>query len=249
MKRFGNRGGRYLGLFPAFSLAEILITLGVIGVVVALTMPSLVNSYEKKVTVERLKESYSMINQAVIASENDNGNILYWDYSSDVSGDRFFSQYLKPYLKGVAKKTGRVSFWKKLDGTIDNSGSNMYAVPRYMLPNGVYITVYSSPYSGVNLRKTSAWIIVDINGPSRPNRAGRDVFFMGIYPYLQSETGKVTLGIHEQCGSGEIHTRLTREKILTSGCATCKKDYTGAGYACGLLIQKDGWQIKDDYPW
>ena len=54
-------------------------------------MPSLVNSYEKKVTVERLKESYSMINQAVIASENDNGNILYWDYSSDVSGDRFFS--------------------------------------------------------------------------------------------------------------------------------------------------------------
>lgn len=242
-------GGRYLGLFPAFSLAEILITLGVIGVVVALTMPSLVNSYEKKVTVERLKESYSMINQAVIASENDNGNILYWDYSSDVSGDRFFSQYLKPYLKGVAKKTGRVSFWKKLDGTIDNSGSNMYAVPRYMLPNGVYITVYSSPYSGVNLRKTSAWIIVDINGSSRPNRAGRDVFFMGIYPYLQSETGKVTLGIHEQCGSGEIHTRLTREKILTSGCATCKKDYTGAGYACGLLIQKDGWQIKDDYPW
>lgn len=75
-------------------------------------MPSLLNSYEKKVTVERLKESYSMINQAVIASENDNGNILYWDYSSDVSGDRFFSQYLKPYLKGVEKKLTLSQFGK-----------------------------------------------------------------------------------------------------------------------------------------
>lgn len=154
-------------------------------------MPSLLNSYEKKVTVERLKESYSMINQAVIASENDNGNILYWDYSSDVSGDRFFSQYLKPYLKGVEKKTNIESIWKKLDGTIDNSGSNMYAVPRYMLPNGVYITVYSSVYSGVNLRKTSAWIIVDINGSSRPNRAGRDVFLWEFILICSQKRGKL----------------------------------------------------------
>lgn len=104
-------------------------------------------------------------------------------------GIGFFSIF-EALFKRSRKKTGRVSFWKKLDGTIDNSGSNMYAVPRYMLPNGVYITVYSSPYSGVNLRKTSAWIIVDINGPSRPNRAGRDVFLWGFILICSQKLGK-----------------------------------------------------------
>lgn len=38
----------------AFTLAETLITLGVIGVVAALTLPTLINSYKKQVTTARL---------------------------------------------------------------------------------------------------------------------------------------------------------------------------------------------------
>ena len=50
----------------AFTLAEVLITLGIIGIVAAMTLPSLIANYQKKVTVNRLKQAYSMINQALL---------------------------------------------------------------------------------------------------------------------------------------------------------------------------------------
>ena len=234
-----------------FTLSEVLITLGIIGIVAALTLPSVINKYEKKVTVERLKQTYSMFNQAIIASEAVNGDLKDWIYSDSetVEEDVFFNTYLRPYMKGVEKYSKPMNLWKRLDGTIDTDGSSMYSRPKYKLPNGVIFSVYSRTFTDVNLYKTSAWIIVDINGEKNPNRAGRDVFFMGIYPYLPKETGKISMGIHEQCGSGQIHTRLSRDELLNEGCATCRKDYSGRGYSCGLLIQKDGWEIKDDYPW
>ena len=40
-----------------FTLADVLITLGIIGIVAALTLPSLIQKYQEKVTLERLKKS------------------------------------------------------------------------------------------------------------------------------------------------------------------------------------------------
>lgn len=48
-------GGAYLKLFKGFTLAEVLITLGIIGVVAALTMPALVANYKKQEAVSKLK--------------------------------------------------------------------------------------------------------------------------------------------------------------------------------------------------
>ena len=43
-----------------FTLAEVLITLGIIGVVAALTIPSLMTAYNKHITETRLKKFYSL---------------------------------------------------------------------------------------------------------------------------------------------------------------------------------------------
>lgn len=48
----------------AFTLAEVLITLGIIGVVSAMTIPSLIQSYKEKQTVVTLKKFYSTMSQA-----------------------------------------------------------------------------------------------------------------------------------------------------------------------------------------
>ena len=42
---------------------------------------------------------------------------------------------------------------------------------------------------------------------------------------------------------------LTREELLTSPRAGCNNTVYRAGVMCGALIQRDGWEIKDDYPW
>lgn len=59
----------------AFTMAEVLITLGIIGIVAAMTLPALVAKYQKNVTSNRLKKIYSTLSQALNRSQVDNGDI------------------------------------------------------------------------------------------------------------------------------------------------------------------------------
>ncbi len=61
-----------------FTLAEVLITLGIIGIVAALTMPSLIQNSKRQETSARLKKFYSTMSQALIMAELDNGPIKDW---------------------------------------------------------------------------------------------------------------------------------------------------------------------------
>ena len=61
-----------------FTLAEVLITLGIIGVVSALTIPSLIAGCQEKVTITKLKKMYQMVKEAEIASSIDNGSPSDW---------------------------------------------------------------------------------------------------------------------------------------------------------------------------
>ena len=67
----------------AFTLAEVLITLGIIGVVAALTLPSVIAKYQDKVTVTKVKKAYAMFSQAYLSAINDNGGLPKeeWDCS------------------------------------------------------------------------------------------------------------------------------------------------------------------------
>ena len=62
----------------AFTLAEVLITLGIIGVVAAMTLPTLINNYNKAVAVAKLQKAYSAMNQAFKMAEVKYVNINEW---------------------------------------------------------------------------------------------------------------------------------------------------------------------------
>lgn len=59
-----NKNKRYITF--GFTLAEVLITLGIIGVVAALTIPALISNYRSKVAVTQLKKMYSVMSQALL---------------------------------------------------------------------------------------------------------------------------------------------------------------------------------------
>ena len=61
----------------AFTLAEVLITLGIIGIVAAMTMPSLITNYQKQRAVTQLKKSYTNLAEAVKRSELEKTGILH----------------------------------------------------------------------------------------------------------------------------------------------------------------------------
>ena len=49
----------------AFTLAEILITLGIVGIISALTIPTLIQNHKKQVLVNQLKKAMSEISQGL----------------------------------------------------------------------------------------------------------------------------------------------------------------------------------------
>ena len=81
------------GKETGFTLAEVLITIGIIGIVAALTFPSIIGYYQKKVLQEQFKVAYSMLSQLLLKSEVDLGGkaeCYYWDvnpYGADVCAE------------------------------------------------------------------------------------------------------------------------------------------------------------------
>ena len=98
----------------AFTLAEVLITLGIIGVVAAITIPSLVTNYQKHVVETKLAKFNSTMNQAVRLSMVDNGDPDGWveqsreyTYSDMVN---FMNTYFLPYMKYVKMKRNSANY-------------------------------------------------------------------------------------------------------------------------------------------
>ena len=216
-----------------FTLAEVLITLGIIGVVAAMTLPSLINTYKKQETSSRLKKFYSMMSQAILFSENDNGPSSEWDkkaISLDENGNinaaeqaklasEYFNKYIKPYIK-----------YTKID---ENP-------KEYQDENGQArkIEVYMSDGSTFYFNNgTCAHFSYDTNGHKQPNEHGRDRFNFLICPphnRVHCLSQNQTL-----CpwGFGSIDDREgARTRCMNS------PQY------CTSLIMKDGFEFKKDYP-
>ncbi len=231
----------------AFTLAEVLITLAVIGVVAALTMPTLIQSYKKQVASTRLKKFYSSMEQAIKLSEIDNGPVGYWTKEKSIydgilnSGsadddkknealakDRehvktFYQTYIKPYLR-VANE----------DFEYQDANDN-----RKIL---IYLSD-GSTFVMHNGNCTDFWF--DINGRKSPNTSGRDIFAFLICPssdtYYWGFSGNQTFKPYAKRRDIMNNDSISREKLLE----VCKNS---AGFCSGLLMY-DNWEFKDDYPY
>ena len=94
----------------AFTLAEVLITLGIIGIVASLTLPNIIYNYQKHVVETRLQKFYSTINQAVRMAEQDYGDRENWAQQGNQNEIEFINKYYVPYLN--VTKTRKIA-WNK----------------------------------------------------------------------------------------------------------------------------------------
>lgn len=222
-------------LRPAFTLAEVLITLGIIGTIAALTIPTLVKEYQKQQTVTQLQKVYSTINQAIKMSELENGSISTWPIPAANIDEynNWWNTYIIPYFSVIQNCGSTVSpclsqKFTYLDAT-EISWSTGYT--NILLKDGVGV------HTGA-IDSNEADIYFDLNASKRPNIMGKDIFMITIlYPQ-----GKTTF-------YGQ-NLNFTRDYILGNHDASCNKSSGNLkGRTCGLLIQMDGWKISDDYPW
>lgn len=80
----------------AFTIAEVLITLGIIGIIAAMTLPSLITKHQKNLTISQLKRVYTVLNQALNLSQAVNGEFKYWDNALVIGQEEYYERYWKP---------------------------------------------------------------------------------------------------------------------------------------------------------
>jgi len=235
----------------AFTLAEVLITLGVIGIVAAMTIPVLVNSYQKTQTITQLKEVYSQLNNAMALAKVDNGtDVNAWDLpnSSLVAAETYFAQtYLMPYLKVIqdcgttatAACSHDVGYTSNLSGSTNSfytlGGASYYS---FTLANGAIVTVQVFSQTGQSVGESRVYVYMDVNGRTVPNIMGKDTFLV-----------ELGYGTNDKSKFYPYAYSMNRLSLMTNGDGPDCNRQTGNGARCFALVMKDGWKIADDYPW
>ena len=228
----------------AFTLAEVLITLGIIGVVASLTLPSVITKYQKKQTLTQVKKAYSTLGQIAQRAVADNGPIL------STASERFtaeeyreiFNTYWLPYLKDIDIFPEGECIKLNNDNceymNMDKRGF-LYGEVLTNVDNG---QIFFSTTDGMTYfikimdelpGYTRNWVFVDINGIKSPNRLGRDVFAFEV-DFYKGIAGP---------------TALTPPDWFTVDPMIVNSLCRGPGISCVEKIMRDGWKISDDYPW
>ena len=234
----------------AFTLAEVLITLGIIGVVAAMTIPTLVANYKKKVVETRLVKVYSTFNQAIKMSEVENGPLTTWDSIEETSewvdgvgsiitasdiGD-WYDKYLAPYIKvlKVEKNTGnkdaKINIYMP-DGSLVMISGNSWLV----WPNANdYKAEEFGEDSGMTNRNIddcgTKYFTFYFNPRTDLQNAKKYHYGKGLEPYLAGWDG-------------------TKEMLLEDDALGCKKESVSNERAyCTQLIRMNNWKIPHDYP-
>ena len=226
----------------AFTLAEVLITLGIIGVVAAMTMPTLIMQHQKKVFATRVKQTYSIISNALLSSVADNGAPNTWYFGDRAETDginikndpeaikRLAKTYFAPYLKVIKEGTGQ-------DG-------GYYL----MLSNGSTLTFWTDGGIDANdiYKPSLIYIIVSFNGNT-------NVYWDASRDYSRND---VIMVIGDTSASSKLSFfcwstgEKNRDSVKNHYKYGCNKDIPKhRRMNCGTLLQMDSWEIKDDYPW
>lgn len=214
-----------------FTMAEVLITMGILGVVAAMTFPALIEGYKKKETVAKLQKAYTILNQAFYRSQADNGDYRDWLRGVDIGLEKFYDIYWYPYFQitivcDTYKKCGYKEQrpWKRPDSA---KVQPVFTDANFRVP---FITsdniLYSISIAYGSADNASNLIFVDINASRLPNLLGNDVFV-----FVTTENNVIM--------------PLGYDKTQTEVLSDCKT----TGEFCAAKIMQNGWQIKQDYPW
>ena len=186
------------GKEAGFTLAEVLITLGIIGIVAALTFPSIIGYYQKKVLQEQFKVAYSMFSQLLLKAEVDLGGkpeCYYWDenFGANVSECNVLLNNILSNMQVVAKceknayQKGCIPEYEGCDTIMQANNPDLTDDEAYAATAGcgnfrknailndrtAYVFkngIILIPYGPMPL------YAIDINGKKGPNKWGYDLF-------------------------------------------------------------------------
>lgn len=223
----------------AFTLAEVLITLGIIGVIAAMTLPSVINRTRQKELETAFNKQYSVLQQAVMKVKYEDE--LPFDtvsYGISAITNDSESNFMKSLARqyNVLKNCGSINkntgcILQEEDGTFSyyKTLSNS-SLDRVYIDDGGFITTDGTTFfieQGYQAETTGFLVSIDLNGYlKKPNRMGYDLFMFSI-----TKEGKV-----QPMGAEGTYWQNSREQLCSKTSTSSQNGYTCAYYA---LTDKD----------
>lgn len=229
-----------------FSLAEILITLGVVGVTIAIVLPSLIIRYRHMSLNTKMKKSYSILAQGMQRAVPDGDfstNINFYG-EGEARAETFFNEYFKPYFR-VVNVCGynKEGCWAQTHDRSNNPVGQSYGMDdsfTFILSDGSAVCLkiletsqagYISETLGVDVSKfvnVSAYpvVYIDTNAKRSPNTLGKDVHL-----FVLTERGFVPAG-----------RKAATDSEIWSECSE-------TGYFCFEGILRNNWAISPNDNW
>jgi len=225
----------------------VLITLSIIGVIAAITIPSIVANHQKRELEVRFAKSYRTAMHAVNMSIAENGGIETWEWVDETLVPNDYSieivkKYFLPYLnvakfcpdantRGcfpdvVYKVGGTGNDWSNLD--IRNN-------PKVLLADGSSIAFNFAAKCLTNGNRCLI-LQIDTNGARKPNVVGYDLHEINFYP----QTGEILpAGVYKNNSYNEDTKSFYRYSEEESR-SMCKAD----GFYCSGIVIQDGFKIN-----
>jgi prepilin-type N-terminal cleavage/methylation domain-containing protein len=268
--KVGHKSHEYgMNKKAAFTLAEVLITLAIIGVVAALTIPSLINKCQKIVLAKQAQKEYAMWTQAFksVLVDNNTTSLSETELWNNIES--------KTFSHGYNPTTSNTGFWTELNKYLKISTSSVQPSPnlyayfndeksskstneyyRVFLSDGsmlrffwIYKTVLQKSDEacakiknvGGNMCDYVAYIFLDINGNAGPNIYGRDIlaFYLSNEGILYPEGGKDYAIFKEQI-SLSSNTNYWKNIYTGTKQENAKKD---GRYRTGQLVEEN-WKMN-----
>lgn len=242
----------------AFTLAEVLITLAIIGVVASITIPTLVHNYQKTQYLSSLKKFYTNFSQILLQVSADEGcasDLRCTGLFATGTNHQTLGLKLIPYFKvakdcGVA--TGQGCWSASANNNYDGSSvavqtMDSWTAYKFITTDGMSVSInnlaptyldcatptWSNGTTG-NMTQTCGYIYVDVNGPKYPNYFGIDVFGF----WLTNGKG---IMLYPRGGSDDKYSGTDHWWNGTN--KACQVSYVN-GIECPGRIMEEGWQMN-----
>ena len=209
----------------AFTLAEVLITVGIIGVVASLTMPTVIGSYQKQANITLLRKTMNDFETALDTYITEEGKtklshteIYQTDGIEKFMNAKFNARKINNFASSYQSISGR---------TRDFSCSNLYT-----LPSGAAVCFTSLSYAATGQNLIADFTVyIDVNGTKKPNIGGRDMFTF----YISHESGAIkSLGPLDDSEICDIESGTLCQRCLD-------KEF---GQGCISLLQNNNWKMN-----
>ncbi len=213
-----------MGSKAAFTLAEVLITLGIIGVVAAMTLPALLQNNKEKARITALKKQYSILNQAYqqIVFENGTPDIFLRGCEGRINCQTIMAEKFKEHLS-IIKDCGfesgcfKNAAIKNIDGSNHLNYNTKTDEYRLILKDGTGLIFFVDDDGYINIK-------VDVDGFNGENTWGKDVF---IFEVSDNRMLLVPMGSNYPDG-------------YRNSCLENDEGYSKHGYSCTAWVIYNG---------